>query len=499
MKKLVIAASAVALIYSAGWFVVRTQIEDRIAIFEAESKFTMVYSDRAISGFPFAYQVTYSDLVLSGVYSFGEMLDADIAHSTQIPSLQMAASVMDLSTWTGPIPAEFDTKSSLSGGGLTEGQKTEMQQKSLISDGQFSVTISESEYRYEMNAPRFEVNLDVVAGEAQAQNTIIYVFEDYVSNGSGLVSVQDSASSHVQSARRLNVGQKVTENTENSTGNVATSNATIDEFNVTFDGDLTQFVASFSSDGSVAAGVTDIVTPLQITRTITQTAGPQEVQLTYGPDGIILTTDALDIEARSLTESPALPNGGQQIDGSLERVAFTLEAPTTLTSGKRPFAMTLSLQDVMPGEGLIALYDPRGVFDEHGGSLDLAMGGSFTIAPGISGLEDFTKHPAPISNVALQVERAALTALGANVSMTGSAVSDEFGPEAGYARMNITLTGVQVLINQLVRAGILPPQNAGMFVQMLDGLTAPTDVDGQRMSEVIYDSGRLSANGVPLR
>ncbi|MBB5516938.1 hypothetical protein FHS89_002982 [Rubricella aquisinus] len=496
MKKLAWAVIALFIAYTAGWYYQSKQIQQTLNIVEAGSTADLSYSARMVSGYPFAIEVTYTDLLIVDDLSFTEGGETAATLVYGIPNVTLRSGLLDRGVVTGAIP-DMVTLDLLFANGLRIPQRFE------TSEGVMSFQMDETRIQFQATAPGVTQTVAVpdTLDATEPGEELVVEFSDVAVMG----SVPATAAGGMTNITFSTNGSATTfdRTTTDANGHTSRSRQAFVAEGGTFtftSGPDGSFEISSSSDGteSILSQTRLGALNTQTQMDVVQTTGPSEFRLSRGTDGFVMTVDQLDVGFESVTSVSNAPGAGMAIGGTMARFGLGLELPDDLSSGKRPFALTFNMQDLLPNDQTIALYDPSGVFADHATSVDLAMNGSVTIAPGIDGLEALLSHSQPFEEAVMQVERASVAALGAAASANGRVLVRGPRPEDTLLRLNLTVTGVQVLVNQLVRAGLLPPENAGVFVQMIDALTAPTDVENQRMSEIIYQNGRLVMNGVPL-
>ena len=181
---------------------------------------------------------------------------------------------------------------------------------------------------------------------------------------------------------------------------------------------------------------------------------------------------------------------------SVDHTMVDLVMPVTPSDARQPFRFRMALDGVATDDGIWDLFDPTGRLPRDPASLILDLEGTTVVAEDI-----FTDDPeVPFRQTMAKLNEFNFSIAGAEVTGNGSATdtSTDDTP-SGVGELDMTLTGVNSLIDTLVDMGLLPNEQA-MGARMGLSLIARPDGDDRLVSRIeINEDGQIFANGQRLK
>ncbi|MGR3434625.1 MAG: DUF2125 domain-containing protein [Shimia sp.] len=210
-----------------------------------------------------------------------------------------------------------------------------------------------------------------------------------------------------------------------------------------------------------------------------------------GADGV-----ALQVEA------DALP---VPIDVAMAGYDYRVAMPLAPTDEAKPFGLSLGLRDLEVSDFVWNLFDPGAVLPRDPASFVLALDGTGRWAVDPMNPEAFLTGTEPGQVETLSLTDLRIAAAGAEIRGSGAFEIDNADTTTfeGFPRpegsVDFTLVGANVLIDRLIRMGLLP-QDQALGARMMLGLFAtPAGDDVLTSTIAVGPGGQVTANGQRLR
>lgn len=491
------AAAGVAVLWSAGWFAGKTLYvapkADRAIERLRGGDLFFSYDSRAIGGFPFGYDVEYRAAELSGASGFWRW---------SAPSISVGSGVADGGALAfTPAP---ESKLVVDAGAFGGGAEAPPAVFDIVARN-MRVTIAGTEgvVAQEGAAPGFTVDLTADAATAEqvagggALSDGLLRFEGLAANG---VFGEESAAGALV-ADLMETGYRfsadgvsevfssgVTEGVDLSFNGTALDSEGIAEFLERGGVAELRFVADgYSMSGGSTGG------PSRPPYTMEISGGRSEGVVAFGEGRARYSADVETMRYEMEMDEPAPVAGG----GALGRLGVTLEMPLERTSTPEPYALSLAIDELEVDEGLWALVDPASGLKHGPMSVDLELGGVVRLLVDLGVGAAAGQSPVDVESV--EIRSAALEGLGVRARATGTLdiAGDAATPDG---EINLDVTGVLGLIDDLARAGLVPRQQAEVYKMI--ALQVGRAGDGgpdHLIADVEMRDGAMIVNGQRLR
>ena len=180
---------------------------------------------------------------------------------------------------------------------------------------------------------------------------------------------------------------------------------------------------------------------------------------------------------------------------------ITLNMPAAPTDTPEPFALRYVLDGLSLGEEAWALVDPQGAIPRAPASLTVDLSGEGRVfdrqtragggAPGVL-------SSLAVNEVALSVAGAALDVVGA-LAFDPETSAGAMAAPMPTGTLTVDATGLNGLIDAVIAAGILPPDQAMMPRLMLGMFARPVGDDALRSEVEFTEGGGITVNGQRVR
>lgn len=375
---------------------------------------------------------------------------------------------------------------------------------------------------YTLDAPEVTLDLtqapdpDKAPGAGSAQAAVPMAMRLVASGVKGIYHVEQGAASTAQkmtsdltiAATRISAGGADSESgaTFALTGDIADivlhSVASLPEGGMDKDVE-TAFAKGLSVEGSASYGANAYRIESQSAESQMQMdAASKSGKLTVAMDAQALNYSASSEEAQlSLTHAMA----EQPLRASLAAVNLDFAMPLSRSDVPKPFTGKLTLADLTLSDEVWNQFDPAAKLTRTPATLALDLTGTARPLADLyrTDVAAIAGGPA-LAFDSLNVNRLHLALAGAELNGTGAFTFENpaggaAGAELGHARpvgaADLSLTGGNKLMADLVAAGFVPQQQA-MLVRALLGLyAAPTGDDGYRAKIEFTPAGEILANG----
>ena len=223
--------------------------------------------------------------------------------------------------------------------------------------------------------------------------------------------------------------------------------------------------------------------------------------------------------------SDGMSYGGKAVDSKVEMTSSDLPFPITYsvaeTSGdltfpvqkgdqEQPFKLAYSLTGLTMGDQIWGLFDPNSVLPRDPASLAIDLEGDALVTmdifdpslsqPKVDANGMPVAPPVPFEPKNLKINRVALDAVGAKADLEGNLDFSQ-NPNDPTGKINGTFEGLNGLLDNLVKTGLVP-QDQLMGARMMLGMFAKP-VDGEKdklQTEIEFQSGgKVFANGQQIK
>ncbi|WP_417250227.1 DUF2125 domain-containing protein [Celeribacter sp.] len=192
-----------------------------------------------------------------------------------------------------------------------------------------------------------------------------------------------------------------------------------------------------------------------------------------------------------------LPDAG----GSLARLDMAMSMPVTPAESPAPLDMRIAIEDLSVTDSIWSMFDPSGTLSRDPATVIIDVSAMARIPEGM-----MTPASPPVLPEMPEISEVTLNDLtvklaGAMIEGTGSATSQ--GEINGMPNMvgalDLKLTNVTTLIDQLAGMGLLPMEQAGMAQMMIGMLARPGATPGEMVAHIERTAdGQILSNGMPL-
>lgn len=274
------------------------------------------------------------------------------------------------------------------------------------------------------------------------------------------------------------------------------------------DGDFSEdprglFAGGFELEGSYG------LQAAEATANFVDDDAPGTLQLSSGPGTVTQNIDADALAYTGALQDVSLQLVGGElpvpVDAAFGEISYGLDLPLAAAEEEQPFAVNLKLSDLTLSELIWGMFDPGQILPRDPASLVLDVTGLGTIFTDLMSLDDtLTDMPAELNALTLQALQ--FNAAGASVSGSGDFVFDNTDYETfeGFPRpegeINVTIEGINSLMDNLVKMGLLPENQAMAARMAMSAFARPGDADDSLVSKIeVNDNGHVLANGQRIR
>ncbi|WP_102225502.1 DUF2125 domain-containing protein [Acidimangrovimonas sediminis] len=188
---------------------------------------------------------------------------------------------------------------------------------------------------------------------------------------------------------------------------------------------------------------------------------------------------------------------------ALAKTAFDMVLPLMKDDAKQPFSLMLALGGVKPSDEIWSMIDPGNVLPHDPAELEVDLGGMVTLARDLFGTETATAPMDPPGQIdSVDIRKVHVAAAGADLSGTGAFTFDNsMGPQpVPEGSVDLTLKGGMELIDNLVKMGFVPEDQAAGTKMMLGLFAKPGDGPDTMTSKIeVKKDGQILANGQRIK
>lgn len=187
-------------------------------------------------------------------------------------------------------------------------------------------------------------------------------------------------------------------------------------------------------------------------------------------------------------------------DISLAGGDMEMRVPVRPNGGTQKAKLAISFRELAVSDAVWAMFDPEATIPRDPATLEIDITADMALKQALTALED-ADDPLEVGQVdEVAVNRIYLTLGGATAEAMGGATIDYSGflpmPEGA---IDISIEGVQTLVQSLVALGVVPQDQAGMMLGMMMAYAKPGDGPDSFTSKIEFKEGGVFANGQPLQ
>jgi hypothetical protein len=385
---------------------------------------------------------------------------------------------------------------------------------------------SETETTYNFTAPTVSVVLDEVKDQA---GTVLDTKADLVlteATATYLVATMGEAtkldSSFLAKSLALNISGTSPEGEGDGTVTVSFSDLKGSTKGNLLGAEIMASMATaldsgFTTDSSMSFGA------MALSADISDPSGPTTIKGSATGGGFLLAVDKTRINYGTSLTGAAFAVSGPEIPFpavtiGFAETAFNVLVPASISDTPQDFAYLTKVVDLTVSEDVWGLFDPTATLSREPATfiLDTKGTGRWTsdifadlgqdIASEIENPESPTQGDATPGELnSLDLTQFLLKAAGAEIGATGGLTFDNAnlatfgGLPAPTGTINVTIKGVNKLIDNLIAMGILPDDQAMGARMMLGMFTRPGAGPDEVTSVIEFKDGGLFANGQQLQ
>lgn len=234
------------------------------------------------------------------------------------------------------------------------------------------------------------------------------------------------------------------------------------------------------------------------------TASIQGVSLDAGLSKDGLTYDTTIDGLKVNVTAPDLPF---PVNVSMSQLAYGLTMPLSKSDTPMPYAMNIGLADVAVNEEIWSLIDPTGMLSHDPATAKIDVSGTATLAYDLTDQAQAAAAAADapgevnsidLNDLQVTIAGASLTGTG-NVTLDNTDMTTIPGMPRPDGSVTLQLNGANALLDNLVKMGLVPSDQAQMG-RMMMGMFAKPVGDDQLSSTIEFTKdGHILANGQPIQ
>lgn len=234
-----------------------------------------------------------------------------------------------------------------------------------------------------------------------------------------------------------------------------------------------------------------------------------DVTLKMAKSGLVYQGNAGKIDAQITASDLPFP-----ITYGMNATKFDIQFPVSKSDEPQPFKVAYSLDGLTLGDEIWSLFDPAKQLPRDPATFDVDVSGTMKVVQNVFDEdasnaeaaadgedEDYADDSSPFEPVDLTINKLVLSAVGAKVSATGSLKpSDEGGIEAPVGAINARYEGVNGLIDNLGKMGLIPEDQMAGVRMMLAMFARPADGNDVLTTDLEFkEDGSVFANGQQVK
>jgi hypothetical protein len=263
--------------------------------------------------------------------------------------------------------------------------------------------------------------------------------------------------------------------------------------------------SGFTTDSTFSFGA------MSFNADVTDESGPFKLAATATGGGFVLAVDKARVNYGSSLNGASITVSGPEIpfpevNVGFAESAFNVLIPASRSDVPQDFAFLTKVVDLTISEDVWGLFDPGAALSREPATFILDAKGTGRWLADIMDpayQTDGLEPPGELSS--LDLTQFLVKAAGAEVGATGGLTFDNTdlesfdGLPAPTGQINVTIKGVNTLIDNLIAMGLLPDDQAMGFRMMLGMFTRPGAGGDEVTSLIEFKDGGLFANGQRLQ
>lgn len=223
-------------------------------------------------------------------------------------------------------------------------------------------------------------------------------------------------------------------------------------------------------------------------------------------DDMLKATGSLEDLSVEMSDMPDMP---LPVSFKVAKAEGTFALPVATSDAAKEGVFEFGLTGIEMADGIWAMFDPQAILPRDPATLKISLASDFKQAFDLLNFNRWSTHkesdPLPFTFETARLKAFELEAVGAKVAGEGAFTFD-YEDKTTFPDMprpdgtvNLNASGVNGLIDNLVKAGLVPEDQV-MGVRMMLGMFAkPGDAEDTLTSEIKIENGQVFANGQRLR
>lgn len=191
-----------------------------------------------------------------------------------------------------------------------------------------------------------------------------------------------------------------------------------------------------------------------------------------------------------------MPDDMPPMDYSNASSNLQFQMPLVKSDAAQPFALIYEVKDVVLGDNIWGLFDPKKVLPREPFNLSLDLGGNMMLNEDLTN-EEVSTPPTVLDAV---LKKFYFSGAGASIDATGAASAFDAQMTPAKAELNATMVGVNGLLDKAVTMGLVSAEDVQGYRLMMALFAKP--VDGKEdtlQSHLEMKDGHAYANGVQVQ
>jgi hypothetical protein len=485
--KSIIAVAGVAALWAGGWYAVKAFVvepeADRVIEQLRSGDLFFAYDKRDISGFPFGYSVRYENIEISnesGAWRWSiDGLSADRgASSTHLvfdPESVLSIKAESFGAPAGSPPVIFE----------------------MASEAMNILALDDPESgRSAITADKFSITQKGAAAALSGLRMEMAGLDgEFTSEGLMKGAFDFAADSYTYKYRvAMPDGSEQWGNASSGTS-VTEGNFDLGGFNpedpmafLQSGGALNLTMKSSDYSGETVIAGSPAMPPLTIKYQCEDTdlrIRMENGQVSYGGAiGPMSTTIVFDDPA-------PFPSGDIEVAG----MSFDFQFPFNPSDEEQPYLMAFSIADLAVDEVFWSMGDPSGALKRTPVNFDIELGGDVLIHDYLNALKTIqppADSPAEVRTV--EIRKFDLSALGVAIGAKGD-LTILNGAETPNGVIDLNISGISALLDQLVSAGLIPAPAADQYRLMWPAFMVSGAEPDSYTTKIEAQDGQISVNG----
>ncbi|MEM1277349.1 MAG: DUF2125 domain-containing protein [Pseudomonadota bacterium] len=498
MKRALIIIGGIAALLAVGWGMlwnagreeVNARLDAEIAAFKTLGT-EITVAKREIGGFPFAYEVRASDIVV---------VDSGGQRTIRLPQLTARTELSETERLVVQLPATFSLE-------VTPNEETRAQQPDLLEQYliEFETIAAEVTTTGIPGAGRLvEIDAEsllMVYGDATSETSFAVELAEFTSRTEHPPQIAEAATKVAAEiglvdyvARgKADTGAPITFEGQVEGIQMSGSSAaeTLEEIRAILGGELTKGLdMTVTTQGNVSrvhTGGSD-TTPAG---TFTSGAGASSALVSM-TDGILELKGDTRATSMQLVSDAEGPFKGGKVD--IEIMDFTYSLPLAPSPDMQPFALKVAMVDVVMDDQLWSSIDPNDALDRAPAELVLDASGTMRTKMTPAEATAAGENAFEFGNVSLNALNLDMLGLSAKAKGDVELLQPLNLP---VGQIDVTLENVDDVLAAMAQSGVMPPNNLMVAQLMLNSYTVLDD-EGRRTAAVVMSETGITVNGQPL-